>query len=223
MSRPSILVVDDKPTIVGLLVKVLGKLAHVTPARGAREAVAAVERRPFAAVVCDLRMPDGDGLDVLRAVQARSPATPFILMTAYASIASAVQATREGAFDYVTKPFDPDDLRALVARALAVSAGHAADESQDPGAGGGDVPAQVHLQPQSPETDAPAVSSRLTFREALAQSHTDAARRYLEAVLVEHKGDVAAAAVHAGVGRESFYRLLRRFGLVPGVFRQGGG
>ena len=123
MTRPSVLVVDDKPTIVGLLVKVLGKLAHVSVARGASEAIAAVERRRFSAIVCDLRMPDGDGLEVLRAVQSRAPGTPFVLMTAYGSIATAVQATREGAFDYVTKPFDPDDLRAVVARALAMSPG----------------------------------------------------------------------------------------------------
>jgi two-component system response regulator HydG len=67
-------------------------------------------------------MSDGDGLEVLRAVRARWPRVPFILMTAYASVPTAVQAMREGAYDYVTKPFDPDELRALAGRALAQAA-----------------------------------------------------------------------------------------------------
>src|SRR6185369_15870403 len=78
-----------------------------------------LETEPVTVVLCDLRMNDGDGLEVLRAVRSRWPGVPFILMTAYATIPTAVQAMREGAHDYVTKPFDPDELRALVERAIA--------------------------------------------------------------------------------------------------------
>ncbi len=119
---PAVLVVDDKPNMLGLLVKVLSPVARVLTAANVREAISLLDRETVGAVVCDLRMPDGDGLEVLRNLKARPNSAPFILMTAYASVTTAVQAMRDGAFDYITKPFDPDDLRALVERALAQSA-----------------------------------------------------------------------------------------------------
>jgi DNA-binding NtrC family response regulator len=68
--------------------------------------------------VTDWKMPQMDGIELLRQLHARRPALPVILLTAHGSVPSAVAAMREGAFDYVTKPFDNDELRALVARAL---------------------------------------------------------------------------------------------------------
>ncbi len=118
----TVLVVDDKPNFLSLLVKVLRNDACVVTARGVREALHAIQARPPAVVVCDLKMPDGDGLEVLRALRAGGNAAPFILMTAYGTVPTAVQAMREGAWDYVTKPFDPDDLRNLVLRALRETA-----------------------------------------------------------------------------------------------------
>ncbi|MDI1481243.1 sigma-54 dependent transcriptional regulator [Polyangium sp. y55x31] len=120
--KPTILVVDDKPNMTAMLSKVLGKLGRVVTARGVRSALEALEREPITVVLCDLRMSDGDGLEVLRAVRARWPGVPFILMTAYATVPTAVQAMREGAYDYVTKPFETDALKALVERALAQAA-----------------------------------------------------------------------------------------------------
>jgi len=120
--KPTILVVDDKPNMTAMLAKVLGKLAHVVTARGVRSALEILEKEPITVALCDLRMNDGDGLEVLGAVRARWPGVPFILMTAYASVPTAVQAMREGAYDYVTKPFETEALRALVERALARAA-----------------------------------------------------------------------------------------------------
>lgn len=120
--KPTVLVVDDKTNMLSLLSKVLGKSARVITARGVRTALQLLEKGDVTAVLCDLRMNDGDGLEVLRAVRARWPGIPFILMTAYASVPTAVQAMREGAYDYITKPFDPDELRAIVERALAQAA-----------------------------------------------------------------------------------------------------
>jgi two-component system, NtrC family, response regulator HydG len=117
--KPTVLVVDDKANMLALLSKVLGKSARVVTSRGVRTALQLLETESITTVLCDLRMHDGDGLEVLRAVRARWPGVPFILMTAYASVPTAVQAMREGAYDYVTKPFDPDELRALVERAMA--------------------------------------------------------------------------------------------------------
>ena len=117
--KPTVLVVDDKANMLALLSKILGKSARVLTARGVRTALQVLESEPVTVVLCDLRMNDGDGLEVLRAVRSRWPGVPFILMTAYATVPTAVQAIREGAYDYVTKPFDPDELRNLVLRAAA--------------------------------------------------------------------------------------------------------
>jgi two-component system response regulator HydG len=132
--KPTVLVVDDKANMLTLLTKVLGKSARVLTAKGVRSAIDLLEKEPIVTVLCDLRMNDGDGLEVLRAVRARRPGVPFILMTAYATITTAVQAMREGAYDYVTKPFDPDEIRVLVERAVAQSL---ALESAPPGASEG--------------------------------------------------------------------------------------
>jgi two-component system response regulator HydG len=114
--------------MVGLAVRVLEDLAQVVAAGSVREALAVLQREAVDAIVCDLRLPDGDGLEILRAAKALVPPPPFLLMTAFASVETAVQAMREGAYDYVTKPFDPEDLRALVEGALACSrAAHPTD------------------------------------------------------------------------------------------------
>jgi two-component system response regulator HydG len=79
-------------------------------------------REPVAVVLCDLKMPDTDGLEVLRACRQLRPEAEFILMTAYGSVGTAVDAMRLGAYDYLTKPFDPEVARAAVLRALNRSA-----------------------------------------------------------------------------------------------------
>jgi DNA-binding NtrC family response regulator len=81
-------------------------------------ALAEVERREPDVVVTDWKMPGMDGVELLRQLKARWPRLPVILLTAYASVRAAVEAMREGAIDYVAKPFDNDELRAAVARAL---------------------------------------------------------------------------------------------------------
>jgi two-component system response regulator HydG len=130
--KPTVLVVDDKANMLAMLSKLLDKSARVLSARGVRSALALLSAEPVTVVLCDLRMSDGDGLEVLRAVRARWPGVPFILMTAYASVPTAVQAMREGAYDYVTKPFDTEALRSLVERALAQAAVlHGAHEPRD--------------------------------------------------------------------------------------------
>ena len=112
--KPTVLVVDDKANMLSLLTTVLGKSARVLTARGVRSALALLETEAVTAVVCDLRMNDGDGLEVLRAVRSRWPGVPFILMTAYATVPTAVQAMREGAHDYISKPVKMDMLKAAL-------------------------------------------------------------------------------------------------------------
>ena len=94
------------------------KLGGYTAIPGAAEALAALDARGADVVVTDWKMPGMDGLELLRELHARRPRLPVILLTAFASVRAAVDAMRDGAFDYVAKPFDNDELRAAVARAL---------------------------------------------------------------------------------------------------------
>lgn len=122
MAKPHVLVVDDRENMVHLIEKVLRRDATVHAAGSGTAAVQTLERQPVSVVVCDLRMPDMSGLDVLRSCKRLQPSAEFILMTAYASVPTAIEAMREGAYDYVTKPFEPENLRAVVLRALGRAA-----------------------------------------------------------------------------------------------------
>ena len=115
-----VLIVDDEPKLGALLAQALALDGHaVGRAGGGREAIALVEREPFDVVVTDLRMPEVDGIAVLRAARARPAPPEVILMTAHASAESAVEAMKAGAADYVTKPFANDELRLRVRRLAA--------------------------------------------------------------------------------------------------------
>jgi len=117
--RPRVLIVDDEERMAGVIASTLARVGYeCEQCPSGDAALAALEERPADVVVTDWKMPGMDGLALLRRLRARWPAMPVVLLTAYGSVPSAVAAMREGAFDYVTKPFDNDELRALVARAL---------------------------------------------------------------------------------------------------------
>jgi DNA-binding NtrC family response regulator len=117
MSRPRVLVVEDKENMLKLLVRVLGENFEVTTAPDGAQALALVGSTTFDVVLTDLRMPNVDGLQVLRTTKEVSPDTEVVLMTAFASIQDAVEAIRQGAYDYLQKPFDPDAASLVVSRA----------------------------------------------------------------------------------------------------------
>jgi len=119
---PLVLVVDDKQNMVRLMTKVLRQHARVRTASRGAEALRILEREPVDVVLSDLRMPDMDGIEVLKRCRVLRPATEFILMTAYASVGTAVEALRLGAYDYLTKPFEPEAARAVVLRAIGRAA-----------------------------------------------------------------------------------------------------
>jgi two-component system response regulator HydG len=119
MDRARVLVVDDKENMLKLFAKILGEEAYeLSTAIDGTRALALLAAETFDVVITDIRMPGADGFAVLQAAKQRSPDTEVILMTAYASVQAAVDAMRQGAYDYITKPFDPDDAALIVARAL---------------------------------------------------------------------------------------------------------
>ncbi len=118
MDRARILVVDDKENILNLFARILGDTYEVTTAADGGRAISLIGGQEFDVIVTDLRMPGADGFEVLRAAKARAPDTEVIMMTAYAIVQDAVSAMKQGAYDYLQKPFDPDDASLVIARAL---------------------------------------------------------------------------------------------------------
>jgi DNA-binding NtrC family response regulator len=117
--KPRIAVVDDEARMADVLAMVLRRQGYdVEPFRDGAEALAAMRERAFDLLLTDLRMPAPDGLAVLRGALAIDAELPVILITAHGSVSSAIEAIRHGAFDYVEKPFDNDELKTLVRRAL---------------------------------------------------------------------------------------------------------
>jgi DNA-binding NtrC family response regulator len=116
---PDILLVEDKESLRRVLRLTLENAGYsVTEAEDARAALKEIASTPHRIVLTDLRMPNGSGLDVLRAARAADNDVPVIVMTAFGSIDEAVQAMKDGAHDFLQKPVDSNHLLLLVERAL---------------------------------------------------------------------------------------------------------
>jgi len=116
-----ILVVDDEPSIRFSLAELLGEEGHdVREAPHAPAALAMLEEAPADLVLSDLTMPAMDGLQLLEEVRSRHAQTLFVLVTAHGDERTAVRALKNGAYDYIPKPFDNDEVRAVVRRAREV-------------------------------------------------------------------------------------------------------
>ena len=119
MARKKILIVDDEPLNLELLERELA--AHdytVESARNGEEALGKVGSFGPDLVLLDYMMPDMSGLEVLKELRRRGHGLPVVMITAYGTIERAAEAMKEGAYDLVTKPFDPDHLRIVIEKAL---------------------------------------------------------------------------------------------------------
>jgi DNA-binding NtrC family response regulator len=115
-----VLIVDDEPSIRKVLTAHLARLGHeVVSASDGAEAIARLSEEPYQVVVSDLKMPVVDGMALLRWVSDNQPGLPLILITAHGTVETAVQALKAGAFDYISKPFDQDELNHVVSKALS--------------------------------------------------------------------------------------------------------
>lgn len=121
ISKPHILVIDDELSMRELLEIMLTKEGYkVSCAENGKEAVSLIEKDTFDLLLCDIRLGDITGNEVLRAAKANNPNTIVIMISAYASAETAVEAMNDGAYDYVPKPFDTDELKKTISNALKI-------------------------------------------------------------------------------------------------------
>lgn len=116
--KPSVLVVDDEKRIRDVCIKMLSNEGH--EAEGAESAQASmqmIQEKHFDIILMDLMMPGLPGLDALAQIRALHPDTVVVVITGYATLKNAVEAMKKGAFDFIAKPFAPDDLRIVIAKA----------------------------------------------------------------------------------------------------------
>lgn len=115
-----ILLVDDEPSILSVLCTVLQAESYdVVPASDGEKAIEMINSEEFDLVISDIRMTPVNGIEILKTIHKVCPQTATIMLTAYGSVETAIQALKLGAFDYVTKPFKVDELLITVQRALA--------------------------------------------------------------------------------------------------------
>ncbi|SQB28890.1 acetoacetate metabolism regulatory protein AtoC [Citrobacter koseri] len=122
-TRYRILIVDDEDNVRRMLATAFSLQGHETQcASNGQTALQHFADTPPDVVLMDIRMPEMNGIEALKVMRAQHPRVPIILMTAYAEVETAVEALRSGAFDYVIKPFDLDELNLLIQRALQLQA-----------------------------------------------------------------------------------------------------
>jgi DNA-binding NtrC family response regulator len=217
--RGRLLIVDDKESLLGLLERVLAEQHDVTTVSDGARALEVVATTEFDLVLTDIRMPGADGFRVLEAVKGRWPHTEVVMMTAYASIEAAVQAIRAGAYDYLQKPMDPDDVILVVARALERRRQGAAARKASTSTSGD--PSLVTSGAGSDKAEEASTDGTLpSYRQMVNTARDRASRDYLTALLRASDGNVTVAAEKAGIKRESLHRLLKRYGLRADDFRE---
>ena len=117
--KGNILIVDDDPVVRDSLAKwFISEGFSVETAPSARQALEAVQHDQYDAALLDIKMPGMDGMELQEKLREIDPDMPLIIMTGYASVETAVQALKRGAYDYITKPFDPDELVHLMRNAV---------------------------------------------------------------------------------------------------------
>lgn len=165
-------------------------------------ALEAADRRSFDAVVCDVHLPNLDGLAVLKGVRSRSPDTAVILMTGHGGVKEAVTALHEGAVDYLTKPFA---VGQLLARLDEVAQHNRSNEES----GVARPPPNLSLVP--PSVSAPVAGSAplMPLHEAMCRYEKD----YLRQALTLGAGKKAATAMMLGISRKSLWEKLKRYAL----------
>ena len=120
--RPTLLVVDDKRNMVRLMAKVMQTETLVRTAESGADALRVLSNESVNVVLCDLRMPDMDGLELLAHIRQNHPRMKVIMITAHANVQHAVRSMKSGAIDYIPKPFSTTERITKPRRSYTVTA-----------------------------------------------------------------------------------------------------
>lgn len=184
--KERILVVDDERNMAWLFRESLGTTYDVQAVLSGEEALSVLEAEPADIVMLDLKLPGADGIEVLKEVKRRWPEIPVIMMTAYATVRTAVLAVKAGAYDYIMKPFDMEEVKMLIENALTYSR---LDRQADA--------SRLGIQGESPFGDIVSTSAamRTVFEDMERAAPTDAS------ILVQGE---------SGTGKELIARAIHR-------------
>jgi len=153
----TILAVDDEPVVLESIERHLRKEPYTLhTVKTARAAVSRLENTDIDIVLTDLMMPEIDGLELLKLIKGRTPEVPVIMITGYATINSALEATNLGAFDYIAKPFTKQELLSVIHRAAELVAATHTRTSDTPGVSDNAAPTSVNKESGGAEGTRPA-------------------------------------------------------------------
>jgi len=114
-----LLIIDDEPSLRHLLRTILEELGYaIEEAENGQQGLDILHDTNFALILCDIRMPELDGLEFIRRALQVNPELTIIMMSAYGSVETAIDCVKQGAYDYISKPFRPDDVILTVKKAL---------------------------------------------------------------------------------------------------------
>jgi DNA-binding NtrC family response regulator len=235
-SAKLVLVVDDEESMRHFLQKTLRRDGYdVVVARDGPEALALAQQRPPDLALVDVRMPGMDGVAVMRTLRATLPRLPVVLMTAFGNVQHALTAMKQGATDYVTKPFRVDAVRATVAKALAGAEGASRPRTvRDAESAPAAVPLSVAAPAAATPGETPSRGVMAWLREraeerGLATSPPlDGLREvvrlaeltYVDELLRLTEGNVSRAAEMAGITRPNLHRKILDLGLDANAYRR---
>ena len=132
-AKPTVLIVDDEPDLLELVSLTLSRMNLRTRTAGdVSTARKLLKSEAFDLCLTDMRLPDGDGLDLVAWIQENRSTVPVAVITAHGNVESAVRALKLGAFDFVSKPLDLGVLRKLVGSAIRLGASSSSDAPADP-------------------------------------------------------------------------------------------
>lgn len=202
IEKPRILVVDDEPVVRESLLDWFSMDEYpIEMAASGAEAMQKMREAKWDILLTDVKMPGMDGLELQKKAKQLDPDITVIIMTAYASVDSAMQAIKEGAYDYVTKPLDPEDLEQIINRACE----HRQLVREN-------TALKRRIETTGVETEEIGDRNAESAKTA-GLSLAEAERQHLERVLAEVSGDLSRAARALQVDDATLIDLLRKHGL----------
>ncbi|MCB9557993.1 MAG: sigma-54-dependent Fis family transcriptional regulator [Deltaproteobacteria bacterium] len=204
MSEGRVLVVDDKPTMREMISELLSDTYEVVSAADGLQGLAMVQHGVFDVVISDIKMPGMDGHRLMTAIKRIHPELEVILITAFATIPSAVDAMKDGAYHYLKKPFEADELRTLVAQ--AVERKRLADRAQ-----------QLRSTPDDPASCDQIIGETAAMRRVFGLIER-AATRDMTVLISGESGtgkELVARAIHRGSARSAQNFVAINCGALP--------